>query len=149
VSRTLVFDFPRNGRAFFEALVADNLDLGRPEQVELVFGRKIRPPTPGVFATRVVTRGVDVTVNVGYKHSRTKEYFKEGARCGSRPSSTTRPTWACSAGWPTCPSWKPKPVTSTADCWIINESVRAASLRVQPLSGSRDRPWWTVGGPQP
>ena len=74
----MVFDQPRNGRLFFEALVADNLDLGRPEQVELIFGRKILPSTPGVFATRVVTRGVDVTVNVGYKHSRTKEYFKEG-----------------------------------------------------------------------
>ena len=44
----------------------------------MIFGRKILPSTPGVFATRVVTRGVDVTVNVGYKHSRTKEYFKEG-----------------------------------------------------------------------
>ena len=63
---------------FFEALVADNLDLGRPEQIELIFGRKILPSTPGVFATRVVTRGVDVTINVGYKHSRTKQYFKEG-----------------------------------------------------------------------
>jgi hypothetical protein len=78
VSRTLVFDAPRNGRAFFEALVADNLDLGRPEQVELIFGRRIRSTTPGVFATRVVTRGVDVTINAGYRHSRVKEYFKEG-----------------------------------------------------------------------
>jgi hypothetical protein len=34
-----VFDAPRNARAFFEALVADNLDLGRPENVELIFGR--------------------------------------------------------------------------------------------------------------
>ena len=32
VSRTMVFDAPRQARAFFEALVADNLDLGRPEQ---------------------------------------------------------------------------------------------------------------------
>src|SRR3954451_17432266 len=54
------------------------MDLGRPEQVELILGRKILPSTPGVFATRVVTRGVDVTVNVGYKHSRSKEYFKQG-----------------------------------------------------------------------
>jgi hypothetical protein len=77
-SRTLVFDQPRNGRLFFEALVADNLDLGRPEQVELIFGRKVLPSTPGVFATRVVTRGVEVCLNVGYRHSRTKEYFKEG-----------------------------------------------------------------------
>ena len=79
VSRTLVFDQPRHGRAFFEALVADNLDLGRPERVELIFGRRIRrPATTGGFATRVVTRGVDISINAGYKHSRVKEYFKEG-----------------------------------------------------------------------
>jgi hypothetical protein len=78
VARTLVFDVPRNGRAFFEALVADNLDLGRPEHIELIFGRRLRPSTPGVCATRVVTRGVDVTINVGYKHSRCKQYLKQG-----------------------------------------------------------------------
>ena len=78
VARTIVFDVPRNGRLFFEALVADNLDLGRPEQIELIFGRRVLPSTPGVFATRVVTRGVDVTINVGYKHSRSKQYFKQG-----------------------------------------------------------------------
>lgn len=38
----------------------------------------MRSTTPGVFATRVVTRGVDVTINAGYKHSRVKQYFKEG-----------------------------------------------------------------------
>jgi hypothetical protein len=78
VSRTVVFDQPRNGRAFFEALVADNLDLGRPGRLELIFGRQVRSTTPGVFATRVVTRGVDVTINAGYRHSRVKQYFKEG-----------------------------------------------------------------------
>ena len=36
-----------SGLLFFEALVADNLDVGRPEQIELVFGRKILPSTPG------------------------------------------------------------------------------------------------------
>ncbi len=78
VSRTIVFDAPRHGRAFFEALVADNLDLGRPDSVELIFGRGVRCDTPGVFATRVVTRGVDVTVNTYYKHSRIKQYLKDG-----------------------------------------------------------------------
>ncbi len=78
VSRTLVFDAPRSGRAFFEALVADNLDLGRPDTMELIFGRQVRSTTTGVFATRVVTRGVDVTINAFYKHSRIKQYFKEG-----------------------------------------------------------------------
>jgi hypothetical protein len=39
VSRTIVFAAPRHARAFLEALVADNLDLGRPEHVELLFKR--------------------------------------------------------------------------------------------------------------
>jgi hypothetical protein len=78
VSRTPVFDAPRRGRAFFEALVADNLDVGRPDTVELIFGRQVRATTTGVFATKVVTRGVDVTVNAFYKQSRIKQYLKEG-----------------------------------------------------------------------
>jgi hypothetical protein len=83
-SRTLVFDAPRHARSFFEALVADNLDLGRPDTVELIFsgrpgarhGRK--PAVPETFKTKVVTRGVDVTVNAFYKHSRIKQYLKDG-----------------------------------------------------------------------
>lgn len=77
-SRTLVFDAPRHARAFFEALVADNLDIGRPDEVQLIFGRQIRSNTVGTFSTKVVTRGVDVTVNVFSRHSRIKEYLKEG-----------------------------------------------------------------------
>ena len=72
VSRTLVLDTPARARAFFEALVADNLGLGRPEEVSLIFDRRIRSDTQLGFATRVVTRGVDVTVNVFYRHSRIK-----------------------------------------------------------------------------
>ena len=60
VSRTMVFDQLRNGRALFEALVADNLNLGRPDRIELIFGRQVRSNTPGVFATRLVTRSVEV-----------------------------------------------------------------------------------------
>jgi hypothetical protein len=84
VSRTIVFAQPRHARAFFEALVADNLDIGRPEQVELIFtGRQQRrrgrkPAVPETFKTKVVTRGVDVTVNAFYKHSRIKQYLKDG-----------------------------------------------------------------------
>jgi hypothetical protein len=68
VSRTIVFIAPRHARGFFEALVADNLDIGRPDQVELIFSRhpvrRGRPPSvQQMFSTKVVTRGVDVTVN--------------------------------------------------------------------------------------
>ena len=142
VSRTIVFDQPRNGRAFFEALVADNLDLGRPEQVELIFGRQdpADRTTTGVFATRVVTRGVDVTVNVGYKHSRIKQYLKDGRALRIETVINDPTTSACSAAWSICPNCRPRPVPSTAACSILNVSVRAVSLRVQPLSGSRNRP---------
>src|SRR5215218_8465839 len=83
VSRTIVFTQPRHARGFFEALVADNLDIGRPDQIELIFaGRRIRPGrtpvTPEVFKTKVVTRGVEVTVNAFYQHSRIKQYLKDG-----------------------------------------------------------------------
>src|SRR4051794_1063464 len=83
VSRTIVFTQPRHARGFFEAMVADNLDIGRPNQIELIFaGRRIRPGrppvTPEVFKTKVVTRGVEVTVNAFYQHSRIKQYLKDG-----------------------------------------------------------------------
>ena len=42
VSRTLVLDAPRRARAFFEALIAGNLDIGRPANVEIIFKRHIR-----------------------------------------------------------------------------------------------------------
>jgi len=83
VSRTLVFDAPRQARGFFEALVADNLDLGRPDVVELIFTgrheRRGRPrKEPLVFKTKVVTRDTDVTVSAFFKHSRVKQYLKDG-----------------------------------------------------------------------
>ena len=78
VSRTIVFDRPRRARAFFEAVVADNIGIGRPDEIKVIFGRRIRNDTESEFATRVVTRGTDVTVNWFYKHSRIKEYLKEG-----------------------------------------------------------------------
>ena len=78
VSRTIVFDKPRHARGFFEALIADNLDLGRPDQVEIIFGRKIRTTTPGVFRTAIDRHNQGVCVNVFYKHSRIKQYLKDG-----------------------------------------------------------------------
>lgn len=78
VSRTIVFDQPRRGRAFFEAVVADNIGIGRPSEVRVIFGRNIYKNTKGTFRTRVVTRGVDVCMDVTYRASRIKQYLKEG-----------------------------------------------------------------------
>jgi hypothetical protein len=79
ISRTIVFDAPRHARGFFEALVADNLDLGRPHNVEIIFNRRIRRDTPGTFRTAIDRRdNGGVIVNVFYKHSRIKQYLKDG-----------------------------------------------------------------------
>jgi hypothetical protein len=61
VSRTIVFDAPRRARSFFEALIADNLDLGRPENVEIIFGRRVRCDTPGTFRTAIDRPLIDRT----------------------------------------------------------------------------------------
>ena len=79
VSRTLVFAAPRHTRAFFEALVADNLDLGRPERTEIIFKRS--PPgakAGGVFKTAIDRHATAVTLNIYWKHSRIKQYMKDG-----------------------------------------------------------------------
>ena len=78
VSRTLVFDDPRRARRFFEALVADNIDVGRPEQVAVVFARQVRKTTREPFRTRIFSAGSEVRIDFSYKHSRVKQYLKDG-----------------------------------------------------------------------
>ena len=78
VSDTCVFDRPQAGRMWFEGVIRDHLDIGRPEQVTLIFDRRITRRTPGSFRSRVLRRGVDPVLSCYYKSSRIKQYFKEG-----------------------------------------------------------------------
>lgn len=78
VSRTQVFDRPQRGREFFEEILRDHLDLGRPSRLQLLFPRKITRATPGRFSTRVVTQGVIPSLHLEYKRCHIKQYFKEG-----------------------------------------------------------------------
>jgi hypothetical protein len=75
---TQVLDRPVSGRVFFEDVIRENLDIGRPGQVQLIFGRRVTRRTPGRFRTRVITDGVTPSLHVDYKHSRIKQYHKEG-----------------------------------------------------------------------
>jgi hypothetical protein len=81
-SLTQMLDRPVSGRIFFEQVLHDNLDIGRPEQIGLVFGRRIigkgRRKTPGRFRTRVITDGVVPSLHVDYKNAKVKQYHKEG-----------------------------------------------------------------------
>ncbi|MGH3923985.1 MAG: hypothetical protein ACRDTT_14140, partial [Pseudonocardiaceae bacterium] len=76
VSRTLVFDEPRQARSFFEALLVDNLDAGRPEEMQIIFGRRVRTPPVGGYRSRLLRTGDEITLNAYFRHSRVKSYLK-------------------------------------------------------------------------
>jgi hypothetical protein len=75
---TQVLDRPLTGRCFFEEVIRENLDLGRPDQMQLIFDRRVTRRTPGRFRTRVLTEGVVPSLHVQYKKSKVKQYHKEG-----------------------------------------------------------------------
>ena len=52
--------------------------VGRPDQVQLIFNRRVTKRTPGRFRTRVLTEGVTPSLHVDDKHSKIKQYHKEG-----------------------------------------------------------------------
>ena len=73
-----VLDQPVSGRIFFEDVIRENLDIGRPKQVQLIFDRRVTKATPGPFRTRVITDGVIPSLHIDYKGTRIKQYHKEG-----------------------------------------------------------------------
>src|SRR5258705_9580844 len=75
-SLTQVLDQPVTGRIFFEEVIRENLDIGRPSQVSLIFDRKLTRRTPSRFRTRVITDGVVPSLHIDYKKSRIKQYHK-------------------------------------------------------------------------
>lgn len=80
VSRTQVFDQPVQGRHFFEAVIRENLDLGRPDRISLLFPKRITRRTPAPahgYRTRVITTGIAPSLHIEYKHTDVKQYFKE------------------------------------------------------------------------
>jgi hypothetical protein len=77
-SLTQVLDRPLTGRIFFEEVIRENLGIGRPDQVQLIFNRRVTKRTPGRFRTRVLTEGVTPTLHIDYKKTRIKQYHKEG-----------------------------------------------------------------------
>jgi hypothetical protein len=77
VSRTEIFDRPLHGRQFFEEVIRDNLDLGRPEKLQLIFDKRI-PKGVGMTShrTRVFCQGVDPSLHVEHRNTTVKQYWK-------------------------------------------------------------------------
>src|SRR5215831_4705398 len=81
LSLTQVFDRPVSGRVFFEDVIRENLDIGRPKQLQLIFDRGVTKTTPGGFRTRVITDGVIPSLHIDYKGTRIKQTTKKARRC--------------------------------------------------------------------
>ena len=94
-SLTQILDRPLSGRILFEEIIRENLDIGRPDMVQLVFDRRVTKKTPGRFRTRVLTEGVIPSLHVDYKNSRIKQYFKrvpDVVEVGARTATTINNT---------------------------------------------------------
>jgi hypothetical protein len=96
LSLTQVLDRPVSGRIFFEEAIRENLDAGRPKQVQLMFDRWVTRSTPGPFRTRVTTDGVIPSLHIDYKGTRNKQYH-EGGRA-LRTKTTINNTWDFNIG---------------------------------------------------
>jgi hypothetical protein len=91
LSLTQVLDRPLSGRIFFEQVIRENLDIGRPQQVQLIFERWITRRSPSLFRTRVLTDGVIPSLHIDYKGTRIKQYHKEGRAL--RTETTINNSW--------------------------------------------------------
>src|SRR3977135_1499396 len=73
VALTQVLDQPHTRRCFFEEVIRENLDIGPPHQMQLIFNRRVTRRTPGRFRTRVLTEGVVPSLHVDYTKSKAKQ----------------------------------------------------------------------------
>jgi hypothetical protein len=84
VSDTRVFDQPAAGRVYFEGLIRDHLDLGRPASVSLIFDKTVTVKTPGIFRTKVITKGVDPEIVCCYRRAGSNSISRSTGRCAPR-----------------------------------------------------------------
>jgi hypothetical protein len=84
VSLTQIFDRPLRGREFFEEIIRDNLDLGRPDRVQLIFDRVVTKKTPGEFRTGVIQNGVHPSLHIQYKNFSPEAVLQRGPRAPDR-----------------------------------------------------------------
>jgi hypothetical protein len=76
ISCTEVFDRPLHGRQFFESVITDQLDLGRPEKLQLIFGHRILRNRSASFRTRVFGAGANPSLHVEHRSTTVKQYWK-------------------------------------------------------------------------
>src|SRR5216684_8791462 len=150
-SRTLVFDGDVNARAFFEALLCENMDLGRPENVELLFRRGQRlgaasnPPPGGGFKTKIDQYCDLVTMNVFYKSSRLRQYLKDGVALRIETVINSPKDLRCNRRLENLPELQDK-ARAINDRLLHTETAGQDTALVSPVIERITRPTVTDGG---
>src|SRR5271165_2403808 len=150
-SRTLVFDGDVHARAFFEALLCENMDLGRPENVELLFrrgqrrGRPTLPPARGGFKTKIDRYCDLVTLNVFYRNSRLKQYLKDGVALRIETVVNDPRDLRCNRQLHNLPELQDKARAINARL-LETETVGQGTALVSPVIERITRPTVTDGG---
>ncbi|MFK5635953.1 hypothetical protein [Ornithinimicrobium sp. LYQ103] len=154
-SRTIVFDAPRHARAFFEAPRGRQPrhrpsrscrgDLRRPPR------RWGRPPkVEPTYKTRIATRDtVGVTVNADYKHSRVKQYLKDGRALRIETVINHTGDVICKRRLQHLDELQAKARDINRRLLDTERVGQAVSLRAQPSSGSRSPPSTRMAGGRP
>ena len=122
-SLTQIWDQAVSGRCFFEEVIRENIDLGRPEQVQLIFSRKLKKSTvaDGRCRTRIINEGVIPSLHIYYKNTHSKQYHKAAKRrardCAPRRPLTTPMTSVLAGVCATCPPYGRSALEPIAAYW--------------------------------
>ena len=133
VSRTQVFHDPEQGRALMECLIRDNLDLGRPDRVSLLFDRRVTKRTPSEFHTRVLREGVLPSIRIRYKHSALKQYFKDGRALRTEMMFNNPYDFDC-----------PRRLANFDRLWQLGRQINQRLLEQETISQDCFLPWDAV-----
>jgi hypothetical protein len=106
VSLTQIFDRPWRGREFFEEIIPDNRDRGRPDRGQLLFDRVVTKKTPGQFRPRGIQEGVPPSRHIHDQHFDRKPYGKEGRGCRTEGTFRNRQDFGVNKGLFHLPYWQ-------------------------------------------
>ncbi len=141
-ARTQVFDRPLSGRHLFEEVIRENIDLGRPEKVSLIFDRRITKRTPGRFCTRVLTQGVMPSLHVSYKATKIKQYFKEDRALRTETTINNTRDFAIGRRLPNLPRCGRSALLPTDVYWTSKKFRRTVNWAKRCSISSTNRKLW-------
>jgi hypothetical protein len=146
-SLTQVLDRPLTGRQFFETVIRENLDIGRPDRMQLTFDRRIIKTTPGLFRTRIVTDGVTPSLHADYKNTRIKQYHKEGRALRTETTINDTRDFRIGKSVANLPALRQIGFRPTGVSWTSNASATTASWAMRHFRRRKNPRWRESSAP--